>query len=365
MVILKKIIITSIFALLGLLVMEVFFKLTKFTRPTITEYNEELGTMNKANFLWVKFKEGFYIGRTNNYGLLHEKEPTVNKSATLKIGLIGDSFVAGDDVFSRDHFGRIFEDSLIKHFPDKSVDVLNFGRGNFSIASSYYYYKNYIQQFELDYILYFLESRDYGASKPRFIRYYTLEDNGELKGHLNGGDDAQYQTLKFLQQSTWGSMIATSCYLALVSRAIHSVKSRGIAYKFLGKFSDWRVLLGFKDQDAGSQWLNPSTMSDQEMPELTRYIIHELHAQSSPKVLFVTRHHPVKVPQLDDYLEEHNIPYISLSEVFEGTRIIKTGEDGHYFEASQSYGGHFNHKGHAATGAFLADEFKKMYDSSQ
>jgi len=362
---LKKIFVAIFFMSLGLLAVEVFFRLTKFTRPTITEYNEDLGTMNKANFLWVKFKEGFFIGRTNKYGLLHETKPEINKSANLKIGLIGDSFVAGDDVFSRHHFGRIFEDSLVRHFKDKTVDVINFGRGNFSLGSSYYYYKNYIEQFDLDYIIYFLESRDYGTGTPRFIKYYSLAENGELESHLTGGENIQFRAMKFLQQSELGSVLAKSCYLALVSRAMHTVKSRGLARKLLGKFSNWQILLGLKEFDSGSVWLNPVTISDRELPELTKHLIHQLHAQSKPKVLFVTRHHPVKIPELDNYLSEYNVPYASLSEVFDGTQVINTGEDGHYFKASQSYGGHFNHRGHAATGTFLAEKFKAYYYSHQ
>lgn len=357
---LKRIFKVIIFMLIGLLALELFFQYTKVVRPTLTEFSEAFGTKIKSDFEWVKFKEGFYLGKTTKEGLLHEPVSITDTAAQLKVGLFGDSFVAGDDVFDRHHFGVVFEDSIRRYFKDKTINVINFGRGNFSLPSSYYYYKKFSPSFDLDYVFYFLEARDYRFSVPRYVKYYALEE-GKLVEHLKGGDDIQFKTLKFLQQNKWGALVSKSTFLALLSRDIYAVKSRGVAKKLFDKFRSWDILLGLKTGEENSVWLNPTTVEASEISEYTRFVIDELASQTKPKVIFVTRHHPVSVPGLDKYLEEKNYPYFSLREVFDGTHIIENGKDGHFFKASKSYGGHFNHEGHAATGKFLARKFISSY----
>ena len=358
--VIKKIIIALFFIVISFLGLELFFQFTKVIRPTLTEYNQDYGTKIKSDFQWIKFKEGFYLGKTTQEGILHEPEAITDTTPQLKIGLFGDSFVAGDDVFDRHHFGVVFEDSLRKHFPKETINVINFGRGNFSLPSSYYYYKNFSPKFDLDYVIYFLEFRDYQPSAPRFVKYYSLENN-QLTDYLKGENNIQFKTLKFLQKTFIGSCLSKSTFLALLSRDIYAVKSRGVAKKFFEKFRSWEILLGLKTGEENNMWLNPTTANG-EISDYTKFVINELTTQSKPKVIFVTRHHPVKVPDLDNYLETNNFSYFSLTEVFDETTIIKNNKDGHFFKASQSYGGHFNHNGHEATGKFLAEKFIALYD---
>jgi len=349
-----KIFKTTIYLLIGFLAMELFFQFNLTVRPTITTYDEKFGSRPKSDFLWVKFKEGFYIGRTSADGLLSTPSVKSTGNHTLRIGLIGDSFVAGDDVLPRHHFGSVLARNVNGKYGRGFAEVFNFGRGNFSIASSYFYYDQHARQFNLDYLFYFLEARDYGVGAPPYVSYYRKEGD-ELVRAIERSGSLKYFVFKFLGSSRLGLIIGESAILAMLSRSLH-----GFEYdKIFGKFSSWRELLLLEKPVLRPDWVESTRRG--QLPEFTKEIIEKLSAANNPKVIFVTRHHPVKVPDIDRYLADKGARFITLSSIVDGTTLRATGEDVHYFSATQSYGGHFNRAGHNAIGKYLAEEFIALY----
>src|SRR4051812_35676489 len=92
---------------------EAFLKLSRITPPTLKYYNSTYGSLNRPNIDYFKSVEGLYVGKSNYDGRFREnygKRKTDKK--TLRIVLIGDSFVEGIDVFSNNHFAGYIENIL-------------------------------------------------------------------------------------------------------------------------------------------------------------------------------------------------------------------------------------------------------------
>ena len=78
------------------------------------------------------------------------------------------------EVTPRHHFGRILETSLNQY--ENRYEVLNFGRGNFSLPLTYYYYRKMAKKFNLDIALFFLERRDFQGHVSNYnVTRYELQ----------------------------------------------------------------------------------------------------------------------------------------------------------------------------------------------
>ncbi len=126
----------------------------------INDYDPEVGRIRRANTEYVKFNEGFGIGKVNNLSYLN-KEFAIEKSEnTIRIALMGDSYVESFQVFDRNYFGRIMENILSEKL-NQTVEVMNFGRSGFDIGDCYVYYNTFVKKFNPDYVLYIFGADDF------------------------------------------------------------------------------------------------------------------------------------------------------------------------------------------------------------
>ncbi len=166
----------------------------------INDYDPEVGRFRRADTEYVKFAEGFGIGKINSLNYLNKEYPIKKKEDSIRIALLGDSYVESFQVFDRHYFGRIMENILSKKL-DKSVEVLNFGRSGFDIGDCYVYYNTFVKKFNPDYVLYILGKDDFSIrNSEKLLPIVKIEDNFIQieKPYINSNYLKKYKKFDFL-----------------------------------------------------------------------------------------------------------------------------------------------------------------------
>ena len=115
-----------------IIVLELFIQNSGVGNLSISENDRQNGQVLKKNTNIIYFNEGFYIGKTNKYGYYGPDYDTIKSEGSLRIALIGDSYVEGHQVFDRNHFRCLLEKNLNDSL-NKKVEVLNFGMSGFNL----------------------------------------------------------------------------------------------------------------------------------------------------------------------------------------------------------------------------------------
>jgi len=161
--------------LIALAVLEIFIQKAEIVSPSFVDVDEKIGTVFRPGRKLVTFKEGFYMGGTNNYGYLGPAYPPQKERNELRIALIGDSYVEGFQLFDRYHFRAVME-SEMNASGKNDVEVLNFGRSGFSLADMYCYCRNFVESFHPDIVLFFVHSTDLNTVNQSFGPRCVLKD---------------------------------------------------------------------------------------------------------------------------------------------------------------------------------------------
>ena len=140
---------------LGMAALEVFVRTSGTSTPSITKNDADFGQAMKPGMQAVFINEGFKLGRVNRYGYLGHAYPPKKPEGTVRIALMGDSYVAGHHLFDRHHFGTLLEHDLNQVLP-YPVQVLNFGFPAVNFEQMYIYFQVFAKRFSPDYVLYFI-----------------------------------------------------------------------------------------------------------------------------------------------------------------------------------------------------------------
>ena len=135
--IIKKVIKTILFLCLTILFFEFFLRFTEISLPSFVYDSPKFGRIHKPGADYFNIlAEGFGMGEVNKLGYLGPAYPKHRDRNTLRIALVGDSFVEGIQVFDRQHYRHILEQKLSKLL-NKKVEVLNFGVGGYNLRDIY------------------------------------------------------------------------------------------------------------------------------------------------------------------------------------------------------------------------------------
>ena len=117
---------------------------------------------------------------------------------TIRIGTFGDSHTFGDEVDKTETYPYQLQELLSKKFPDKSIEILNFGISGVGFQEQFLLWEKYAKKYKLDYILIgprgFYPDRDTSFAKSwsrdtlRFPKMrFILSGNNKLKQiHIKG-----------------------------------------------------------------------------------------------------------------------------------------------------------------------------------
>ena len=153
----------------SLIILDLYLNVAEVITPNATHYDTKIGVITKQNKNVIGFNEGFFVGRTNNYGYWGPGYPQAKKNGVIRIALIGDSYIEGLQMFDRDHLRSIIENKLSAKLNTK-VEVLKFGFSGFNLENEYCYYMEFIKKFHPDLTLFFIKNPDvYDLKKTYFL----------------------------------------------------------------------------------------------------------------------------------------------------------------------------------------------------
>jgi hypothetical protein len=163
-----------------IIVLELFIQNSGVGNLSISENDRQNGQVLKKSTNIINFNEGFYIGKTNKYGYYGPDYDTIKSEGSLRIALIGDSYVEGHQVFDRNHFRFLLEKNLNDSL-NRKVEVLNFGMSGFNLNDNYCYYNNFVKSFNPDLTFLFLSDEDFTSKSNKNRRPIANYENNELK----------------------------------------------------------------------------------------------------------------------------------------------------------------------------------------
>ena len=97
-------------------------------------------------------REGFAHLRFNSFGMQNDEVPLLKPPGTLRIAVLGDSYVESIQVDRSQNYCSLLAKELSQKL-HRPVQVLNFGVANYSIAQDYLRYQNLARQFKPDLVI--------------------------------------------------------------------------------------------------------------------------------------------------------------------------------------------------------------------
>ncbi|MBS1989148.1 MAG: SGNH/GDSL hydrolase family protein [Cyanobacteria bacterium SZAS LIN-3] len=97
-------------------------------------------------------REGFGRFTFNSFGMQNDEVPLAKPAGTLRIAVLGDSYVESIQVDRKKNYCSLLARDLSKKL-GRPVQVLNFGVANYSIAQDYLRYQNLARKFSPDLVI--------------------------------------------------------------------------------------------------------------------------------------------------------------------------------------------------------------------
>lgn len=307
-----------------LLAGEVFIRLAGIHDCSYTTYHPLTGKVHRPNRNAIFYNEGFSIIHFNKIGL---PSTFVGKeSDTLKLALIGDSYIEGFQVFQRQHFAQEMGQQLNKKLLGKKLAILNFGRSNFDLANMYAYKKLLVDQYKPTCSLLFLSADDLTPElfDPLLPQTTLSNDSLVLKTHTT-----TEEVSLFLRGN---NLLKKSALLSLINSARHIIQVRGLQAFF------------HYNHD-----LKPDEKSPKHLSQITIKILENLNPNQTILVWRETKSPP---SCLINWVEQNQFPFINLAPLLQQREA--NGLLPNYWPVTKQHG-HWNAETHQAMANYLAD----------
>jgi hypothetical protein len=326
---------------IALIILELFLRWSGTSRPAFVADNEILGRILKPNANIIELNEGFFMGRVNQGGYLGPYYPEKKPRHTIRIALVGDSFVAGLNLFEKYHFRTWMEERLKDSFSD-SIQVLNFGYGGFNMEKMFIYYKLRVLQFHPDYVLFFIGMDDF-YERDKMLGPNLKVENGKLTIEYSFRNTDAYKITKKLRG------LRDTAFYSLLKKAFEFYRA-GEAPKIVFD----KIYLFFNSSRNMNEVDNAKTINPDRMA-LCRMIISDLAKETETCIIFVVKNQ-LDVTLKSDILDQHLT-------LFDATSVLdemrEDGVDPYYWRATSQLG-HWNSFAHKAIGLYLASELEKL-----
>lgn len=341
MKIIYKIFLFGISFLLSFLILEFFISTTHIVDKSLNEVYSDIGRGRLANKAYVMFNEGFSIGHFNSFRYMGPSYPPEKKENTIRIALLGDSYVEGFQVFDRDHFRRILEDELSKKLK-MNVEVLNFGRSGFDLGDMYAYNQTFVKEFNPDISLYFLSNVDLTPlfTDPLRMKVRLKNDSLVIVKEYPENYIRLYNKTKIL--------IQYSSIFNMLNNGFKSVKERTIGPILLDKF--YPNIHRTENENIEHNSVH--------ITEITQKIVQNLNPI---KDIVINRDSEALNNEFVSEIARNSILLINLSDTID--ILKKSGIDPNYWKATKKEG-HWNQQGHLAVGEFLAERLLQIIKES-
>jgi hypothetical protein len=336
----KHLLHTALFfiAFLGaMLMLEIYFRSARISDVTQTEYCEGIGKERRSNINYFLVNEGIGIGNINAYRFIGESCQPLKPLNTIRIALLGDSFIESYQVFERHYFGKIAETLLKKKFPGKDIEILNFGCAGFEITDMYAYQKNTIEKFNPDYIFYLISDDDLEPENSDPLRPRVILENDSL---MVSYDFSKAEANKFNRANFF---LMHSAVLNMLNDCRKKIKTISPASILLDKIYSWFKSSGTNPDGQGKAkvkfTLNP----------VTARIIETLDPE---KVVIINRGDTFLPIKFTELCQKRGLKFFDLYPTLKKAR--ESGTDPQYWSVTKKHG-HWNYYGHKLVG-------KEIYD---
>ncbi|WKN32941.1 hypothetical protein PZB74_06235 [Porifericola rhodea] len=332
-------------ALLCTVLLELFVRGAEISAVSETDYQEEIGRIIRPNAKIVHYNENFTYSQMNKYGYRGPAYPPVKDSGTLRIALLGDSYVEGFQVLDRHHFRTVLEEELKNAYQYDNIEILNFGRSGFGLEDTYAYDKNFVSKFNPDLKVYVLGALDfYENSQDKLLPKWKL-----VEGQLQ--QDTSYRTSQELKVYSLAKLgLQNSAILQMLRNGINVIKDGRAGEVMLGK-----LYQRFHQKEIHK---SPETKVQEALPEVANAILAELDIQNN--VIIVNKDSVSYPLHLEQSLSQNNIVSIHLADTLT-TLKDQLGIDPRYWPVTNTKG-HWNYAAHKAVGEYLSKALReKVY----
>lgn len=347
MKILKKLSLSVISIICFLLTYEGFLQLSEIASSSFVYDNDKLGRTFKPDYnIFFARAEGMYMGGTNQYGYIGKGYPPQKPGNTLRIALLGDSYMEGMQVFERNHFRTKVENKLNNKL-NKNVEVLNFGIGGLDFRDMFFNYKFKAQNFNPDIAVFYVKRTNL-LTKEKFPspEYYLENDSLKLNyDFLNSGDSKLRKEFSYIRDFGIGYLLKES---------YEAYRNGSLNKTILDKFA-----LETPHKKSTQSFENPVTTIDTNLYKLNKKILSELNDDAKNRnikiVLIIT----------DDFPEY----YYPLFNSFSSLKVILiphrlsdyNNKEMRYWKASGIMG-HWNQKAINIFGEFLTENLLSVIE---
>ena len=286
----------------------------------------------------VFFKEGFIMTKTNSAGYLGPAYPIEKEQGKIRVALVGNSYIQGFHLFERWHFAEVLRQQLEEKYPGK-YEIMNFGQARFNLSDQYYYYENFVKDYQPDITLFFCRPVEIVVKFERMGPYYELKD-GELAINRDFLDKGTYKLLKETDFLLRNSSIYRLGYLG---------------YKNVESGKHWEILLDkfYVNPDATS---GPAVKKGEhknfEMSEIAGKLFEKISEVPNAYFVTVEEFSETNVKAIKDF----GVNVLDLSEPLD--ELLEQGIDPNYWKVT-NVSGHWNHEGQKAVADYLMEKITK------
>ena len=336
----------GIFVLTGLMVMvvlEMYVRGGRIESALNTDVDRKIGRIRKPNAQYIYYNEGMSIGEFNEYGYIGPTYHPPKPANTLRIALLGDSYTEGLYMSEERHFRALLEEALQRQYPQKDIQLLNFGRSGFDLSDMYAYEKNFVAQFHPDIVLYLINPFDFiQRNTDSLVPYWYLE-NDSLKLNrefTQSGDHQAYQMMKGVLQH--------SALLQMAKNAYNLARSDQASSIVLDK-------LAADEEDKLTHFKQNYRIEDITKQEVSQAIIKQLAARRD--VIVVNRDNEPLPREIMQWAEIDSSRFIDMAPLF--THLNKKGHRVRYWKSTNQIG-HWNVKTQKHVTAFLFEKLNPI-----
>ena len=189
---------------IGLTAVEVALRVAGVHRPRTGQRHDFRGTAYRPHVEWVQSGEGYAHIRTNSEGFRDDEWTVAKPAETVRIAVLGDSYVDALQVEEPNRFTERLVDALsaCRSVDTTSLEVMNFGQSGYGTAQELLTFRHNVTKYSPDLvILAFLPHNDLRNNSPTLQgdtgRPYFVLDNDALVF------DDSFRETRFHRQPWW------------------------------------------------------------------------------------------------------------------------------------------------------------------
>ncbi len=348
---LKGILLFAVTALVTLLFLDFWLQVAEIQPPLENRADEGLGPVYRDNVRFSRFSEGFFLGGANEWGYLGRGAPRERTPGTVRIALMGDSFVLGHTVFERHHFKKYLARDLAATL-GRPVEVLNFARADYCLWNMHQHYVDYVLEWDPDLTLFFLSDGDLTPGYPADPAMYPYTEyvDGLLRTNrdfLQSGKRRLYLRLE--------PVLTTLALPRLGFNLLKVIDSGQWQGMLLGKLApEWGAGDGVQlGEVPGPLSASALAKPGPVLPEVSVRVLEDLAGRGRVAAVIQWEVRPTN----RDVIVDSGMPVVELAPVWAGMEA--RGEDPWWWDVTGQRG-HWNHAAHRVMGEWLVGEVGGM-----